>query len=296
MTTTAENARAALTAKVKRLAREAGFDRVGITTADRFVDAERIALERLNAGLMDGLPWYHETRVRRGADPDTLLPGARSVIALALNYRAPEPPAETMDKAVRGRVSRYAWGGDYHKVIERRVKALLPRLQELGGRDAKIYVDYGPMPDRAVAQRAGLGWFGKNTNILVPGLGSWVFLAEVLTDLDLEPDPPLKKSCGSCTTCIPACPTNAIPAPFVIDNTRCIAYHTIENRGAIPRDLRPLMGDWVFGCDICQDVCPVNDKPAPAGSVEFAATSIDAAHPDLLALLDMTEDEFLRKY
>lgn len=284
-----------LTNRVKALAREAGFDLVGITTAEPFDDAERVAVERLRAGLMDGLPWYDEARVRRGCHPSELLPQARSIIALGLNYRTAPPPKATNDR-LRGRVSRYAWGQDYHKVFERRVKALLPRLHDLGGEQAKFYVDYGPMPDRAVAQRAGLGWFGKNTNILVPGLGSWVFLGEIITDLDLEPDRPLKKSCGRCTTCIPACPTGAIPAPYVIDNTRCISYHTIENRGPVPRELRPLMGDWVFGCDVCQDVCPVNEPATLQVNVEFAAHSTDDAQPDLLAILELTEEAFEARY
>ena len=137
--------------------------------------------------------------------------------------------------------------------------------RELGAEiAARWYVDDGPMLDRAAANRAGIGWFGKNTNILTPQFGSWVFLGQVITDLELEPDAPLKKSCGSCVRCIEDCPTGAIVAPYVVDNARCISYLTIENRGAIPGELRPLIGDWVFGCDICQDVCPVNRKAQPA--------------------------------
>ena len=155
---------------------------------------------------------------------------------MGLSYHTPDPTPPPGDGALRGRVSRYAWGRDYHRVMERRAKALVASLEALGGGAARFYVDYGPMPDRAAAQRAGLGWFGKNTNILTSEAGSWVFLAEILTDLDLEPDEPLKKNCGSCIACIPACPTDAIPAPYVIDNTRCISYHTIENRGTIPQE------------------------------------------------------------
>ncbi len=284
-----------LTHRVKALARASGFHLAGVTSAEPFSEAERIIAERTRAGLMDGLPWYSEARARRGCHPAALLPGARSIIALGMSYHTPPPPRPAGGK-MRGRVSRYAWGQDYHQLFERRVKGLVERLRELGGARSKFYVDYGPMPDRAVAHRAGLGWFGKNTNLLVPGLGSWVFLAEVLTDLELEPDWPLRKSCGRCAACIPACPTNAIPAPYVIDNTRCISYHTIENRGPIPRDLRPLFGDWVFGCDICQDVCPVNHKAAPAGDPAFAARSAEDAWPDLVALLEMTEVEFEERF
>jgi epoxyqueuosine reductase len=193
-------------------------------------------------------------------------------------------------------VSRYAWGQDYHKVAERRAKTLAKKLEGLGG-TARFWVDYGPPPDRAVAERAGVGWFGKNTNLLTGTQhGSWVFLAEVFTDLDLVPDPPLKKSCGRCSACIPSCPTGAIIAPYTLDNGRCISYHTIENRGVIPREFRPLMGDWVFGCDLCQDACPVNGRAASSGDPAFAPNSLEHARPDLEGLLDLTEGEFRHRY
>ena len=150
------------------------------------------------------------------------------------------------------------------------------------------------MLDRAVAQRAGIGWFGKNTNILTRSHGSWVFLGQVITDLEIDPDPPLKKTCGSCVSCIDACPTGAIVAPCVIDNARCISHLTIENRGPIPRHLRSLMFDWVFGCDICQDVCPVNRKAAYSGEVAFKARRFTSL--DLVALLEMTEEEFRERF
>ncbi|MCH7553045.1 MAG: tRNA epoxyqueuosine(34) reductase QueG [Chloroflexi bacterium] len=287
--------RDALTKHVKRLAKESGFDYVGITTADDLPDAESVAIERLRQGLMDGLPWYYESRVQRGCRPTSLLPGARSIIALGLSYYTSASPTPE-DGKLRGRIARYAWGEDYHKVMERRAKALVVRLRDLGGESARFYVDYGPMPDRAVAQRAGIGWFGKNTNLLTPGQGSWLFLAELLTTLDLTPDAPLKKSCGQCTLCIPACPTNAIPEPYVIDSTRCISYHTIENRGPIPLELRPLMGDWVFGCDVCQDVCPVNDTVAPTGDAAFQAASVENERPDLLAILSLTQEQFRERF
>ena len=281
--TSSADPRRALTAQVKRAARDTGFDFVGVAAPDDFSDAEHATLDRIRSGLMDGLPWFHEARVKRGASPAKLLPGVRSILALGLSYHTPDPTPPPGDGALRGRVSRYAWGRDYHRVMERRAKALVASLEALGGGAARFYVDYGPMPDRAAAQRAGLGWFGKNTNILTSDAGSWVFLAEILTDLDLEPDEPLKKNCGSCVACIPACPTDAIPAPYVIDNTRCISYHTIENRGSIPQELRPHFGDWVFGCDICQDVCPVNDRNADTpGDEEFAASDVDRAYPDLI--------------
>ena len=268
---------------------------MGVTSAEPFLETEQVVVDRIHQGLMDGLLWYYEGRARRGCHPERILPEARSIIALGLDYQTPAAP-EPHDARPRGRVSRYAWGRDYHRVFERRVKELVRQLQALGGAKAKFYVDYGPMPDRAVAARAGLGWHGKNSNLLSSKRGSWLFLAEVLTDLDLEPDRPLKKSCGRCVTCIPACPTGAIVAPYVIDNTRCISYHTIENRGSIPRELRHLFGDWVFGCDICQDVCPVNHQAEPRGDPVFAATSVEDSRPDLVKVLEMTEEEFQARY
>jgi epoxyqueuosine reductase len=153
------------------------------------------------------------------------------------------------------------------------------------------------MLDRAAAARSGLGWFGKNTNLLTTSHGSWVFLGQIITDLDLEPDPPLQKSCGSCARCLPACPTGAIVAPYVIDNARCISYLTIEHRGAIPLELRPQLGDWVFGCDLCQEVCPVNRKAQPAPEPEppdFQRPELGLL--DLLGLLELTDAEFLRRF
>ncbi len=277
--------------RVKLLARKLGFDPVGITSAQPFSETEAVLVDRIRQGLMDGLPWFHESRVRRGCNPDAMLSGARSIISLALSYDTPEPATPDGDNELRGHVSRYAWGPDYHKVMERRVKTLVQGLQEMGG-SARFYVDYGPVPDRAVAARAGVGWHGKNSNVLTTRYGSWVFLADIITDLDLAPDRPLKKSCGGCSACIPSCPTGAIVAPYVIDNTRCISYQTIENKGPIPRELRPLMGDWVFGCDICQDVCPVNHHAKTPGDSAFAATWIEQSRPDLQALLGLNEEDF----
>jgi epoxyqueuosine reductase len=174
-------------------------------------------------------------------------------------------------------------------------KYLIGLSQRLGtGVTGRWYVDDGPMLDRAAANRAGLGWFGKNTNLLTPQLGSWVFLGQIITDLELEPDAPLTKSCGSCVRCIDACPTGAIIAPYVIDNTRCISHLTIENRGPIPVDLRPRMLDWVFGCDICQEVCPVNRKAVPSNGANFRRNGL--ALMDLIELLAMSEEQFRLRF
>ena len=280
--------------QVKEYARELGFDLVGIASADHFSEDRDVALDRLREGLMDGLPWYTESRVERGCDPEALLPGARSIIAVGMSYLTLEDEGD--EPGPQGKVARYSWGDDYHSVMKERLKALVEGLSQRLSTSiqARWYVDDGPMLDRAVAQRAGTGWFGKNTNTLTSSHGSWVFLGQVITNLELEPDPPLKKTCGSCVRCIDACPTGAIVAPYVIDNSLCISYLTIENRGTIPRRLRPLMYDWVFGCDICQDVCPVNIKAAY--TVEQAFQKKRFATLDLVALLELTEEEFRERF
>ena len=290
-----------LTDLVKQSAMSLGFDLVRISSAERFESDEEIALERLRDGLMDGLPWYTESRVRRGTAPQDLLPGARSIISLGMSYLPQRAPAKAQsddpkDSPLNGRVAVYAWGDDYHRVLKGRMKALVEDLSDKLEQvvRSRWYVDDGPMLDRAVAQRAGTGWFGKNTNILTSKFGSWVFLAQIITDLDLVPDPPLKKTCGSCTRCLTSCPTDAFTRPYELDNTRCISYLTIEHRGAIPLELRPLMQDWVFGCDICQDVCPVNLKASPTREPAFRKTESESL--DLLWLLEMTEEEFRERF
>ena len=283
---------------VRSLAAELGFDLVGVTSAEPFHEAEAITLERVRDGLMDGLPWFHEARVKRGCNPQEILPGARSIIAVAMSYMAEDQPQADGPAPPRGKVARYAWGQDYHKVMERRLKLLAQRLSERLERpvQAKVYVDTGPMPDRAVAERAGIGWFGKNTNVLTRSHGSWVFLGQIITDLELEPDAPSKKTCGQCRICIDECPTGAIIAPYVLDNAKCISYLTIELRGPMPKDLRPLVGDWVFGCDICQDVCPVNRKALPTREPAFQTGEHGFSALELLPLLKITEEEFRERF
>ena len=282
---------------------ELGFDLVRVTSTDDFVQDREIALERLRDGLMDGLPWYHQARVMRGTSPQELLPGARSIICLGLSYYRPDLSDDPAPR-LAGKVAQYARLQDYHKVMKTRmrdyVRGLTSRLDT--PISARWYVDDGPMLDRAAAARSGLGWFGKNTNILTPSHGSWIFLGQVITDLALEPDPPLKKTCGSCVRCIDACPTGAIVAPYVIDNTRCISYLTIEHRGPIPRELRPKMLDWVFGCDICQDVCPVNRNALTGDSAMWKQGTRGDSHEtkldtlDLVNLLQITEEEFRQRF
>ncbi len=288
----------ALAARVKQLALAAGFDRAGIARAEPFTQDADIALARIGRGLMDGLPWYHSRRVALGADPERLLPGARSIVSLALGYRTVEPPpAPSSELGVElwGRVSRYAWGRDYHAIVRQRLKAFLRSLRQETEFRARAFVDTGPMLDRAAAVRAGVGWSGKNTNVLTATHGSWVFLAQVLTDLELAPDLPLRKSCGACARCLPACPTGAL-TPYELDNRRCISYLTIENRGPIPREMRTLMGTWAFGCDLCQEACPVNRKAAPSLEEGFLPRSPFHAAPPLLELLELDDVSFRERF
>lgn len=315
--TLAQRRPASLACFIREKARELGFQAVGFTSAANFDETEQVVLQRIDAGLMAGLDWFTPARARLACRPSDLLPGARSIVALAASYKTDEPdpnpwippatrgrmqdvPTQTPDPGPdttqagapalhTGRIARYAWGQDYHQVLRSRCQALLEAIaQELGYHPgARVFVDSSPLVDRAVAQRAAVGWYGKNTNILVHGLGSWAFLAAILLDVDLPDDQPLLTHCGSCDLCIRACPTGALLDPYTLDNQRCISYQTIENRGAIPHELRPLMGDWVFGCDICQDVCPVNRRAQSSTIAEFAPTDPKAARPWLGELLLM---------
>jgi epoxyqueuosine reductase len=292
-------------ATIKEYAYTLGFDIARITSAEALPEAERVIKERIAQGLMDGLPWFTAERAEVSCHPDALLAGAQSIITLAMFYLT-EQPDETQDGVPRGRISRYAWGDDYHEIIKPRLEQFSAWLREYARDEmsdeveARLFVDTGRMVDRAVAQRAGLGWYGKNTNILTKGWGSWVFLAEIVTNLPLQADGPLKTSCGSCEICLHACPTQALPAPYVLDNTRCISFLTIELRGSIPLELRPLMGNLIFGCDICQEVCPVNiiaekrlGRTLPTLAPKaFHPRATVGSSPELIPLLSLTEEQF----
>ncbi|MCL0043961.1 tRNA epoxyqueuosine(34) reductase QueG [Dehalococcoidia bacterium] len=282
---------AKIKAQVVELAYGMGFDLVRITSADALEADGRITKERIRLGYMDGMPWFTEERVLQSSKPQLLLPGAHSIIVVALSYKPPQERQPPNGVAV-GRVARYAQWTDYHEVMKDKLRFLASGLSEqVGFRvNSRVFVDDSPLLERAVAQRAGLGWFGKNTNILTATHGSWVFLGAVITDLNMEIDEPLQKNCGECIRCIDACPTGAIVAPYVIDAPRCISYLTIECRGPIPRHLRHLIGDWVFGCDICQEVCPVNLDVPGASMTGLKRTGFSTL--ELVPLLTMTKNEF----
>jgi epoxyqueuosine reductase len=283
----------ALAERAKSLALEAGFDVAGVARAEPPRDLAFFAewVARGYAGTMA----YLSSQVERRGDLRVAFPWARSVLSVALQYDTPHPYS-TDAPAERGWIARYAWGDDYHDVMKARLDALVDRLSEaLGSFRSRTYVDTGPIAERAYAAAAGVGAWGKNTCLLHPEHGSWFFLGEVVTDLDLEPDTPLPDMCGSCTACLDACPTGAFPAPYVLDATRCISYLTIEVKGEIAEEQRPGLGRHVFGCDICQDVCPWNRKRRRTGEAAFLPRPGLVA-PDLAELASLDAAAFSERF
>ncbi len=254
---------------IRQRARELGFYRCGFTTAgspEHFPRFEKWVTGGFNAGMRY---LSNERALFARADPTRLLPSARSIIALAMPY---PPPPDAGETPLGGFVAAYALGDDYHEVLKDRLRTLCEFLDALAGRRCahRAYADTGPVLEREIASRAGMGWIGRNSMLIHPELGSFFFLSEILTDLALPPDPPFSTDrCGTCDRCRQACPTGCILPDRTIDSRRCISYLTIEHRGSIPRELRESIGRSVFGCDICQTVCPWNRKAAPAGEACF---------------------------
>ena len=278
----------ALTARARTLAREVGFDLVGVASPDPPPELAHFAawLARGHAGEMA----YLTGQADRRSDLRVAFPWARSVIAVGLQYDTPHP--YSTEEQAEGWIARYAWGDDYHDVLKTLLERLVERLAaEVGAFQSRTYVDTGPIVERAYAAAAGLGAWGKNTCLLHPEHGSWFFLGEAVTDLPLVPDQPRPDMCGSCTACLDACPTGALPAPYELDATRCISYLTIEVKGAIPEERREGLGRHVFGCDICQDVCPWNRKRRHRGGAPFEPREGLVA-PDLARLAGLSDEAF----
>jgi epoxyqueuosine reductase len=281
---------ASLTRKLKERAGKEGFAAAAVAAAGTHEHATAL-VDWLREGRHASMSWMARDPEKR-SDPRLLLPGCRSVIALAINYW----PGEK-ERRHQGRVARYAWGRDYHKVLGSKAERLAAWLAEESGQTARAYVDIAPILERGWAERAGIGWIGKNGNLISRDFGSWLLLAEILTTAELLPDRAAGHSyCGSCSACIDACPTGAIVADGVVDSNRCISYWTIEHRGPIPESMQSQIGDRLFGCDICQEVCPWNCKfsrPAPDASLERREElySLDPAE-----LLDLDEPAFRALY
>jgi len=284
---------------VKRAAEEAGFDLAGIAPA-----ADAAELEHFPTWIADGRAGemkYMEARDEEGnlkrSSLSRVAPWARSVVVCAVNYNTDHPYSTQVHDASRGWISRYAWGReDYHDAVLRRLKQVEAALQQAvpdseSSMVTRSYVDTGPVVERVFAKYAGVGWIGKNTCIINQKKGSWLFLGVILTSLELEPDLPAPDRCGTCTRCIDACPTDALLAPYQLDSNKCISYLTIEKRGSIPEEIRAGIGQQIFGCDICQDVCPWNRR-APASTAPEFEPRPGLVNPALAWLAEMSAEEF----
>ena len=273
--------------KIQERARELGFDDCRVTTAEPPDNAAHF--ERWLAARHHGAMAYLERNAHKRVDPERVLAGARSIITLAASYH--------LDQQESGPVARYARFSDYHDVLGERLKSLTIYVNELGGPAARSlwYVDTGPLLERDLAQRSGLGFIGKHTNLISRQLGNWIFLAEIITTLELEPDEPEVNRCGSCTRCISVCPTQAIRAPFELDARRCISYLTIELKGPIPEEFRPAIGNRIYGCDDCLAVCPWN-RFAREGRLMKNQFRTDLATPDLIEILSLDDTGFRKRF
>lgn len=284
-----------LEARLKSKARAIGFDAAGVARVGAYphADAFRDWLRGGMQGEMDYVPRSEDKRL----DPTLALPGARSIVSVAKLYRTQDIPGDLRDDRERGVISRYAWGDDYHDVMKDQLNELRSWLQEQepGAFDSRVYVDAGPVLEREVGMLAGLGWIGKNTMLMSRELGSYFFLGEIVTTLDLAADEPVTDHCGSCTKCLDACPTDAFPEPYVLDARKCLSYLTIERRGEMPVEYRELAGDQIFGCDICQEVCPWNRKAPLAEDAEYQPRDGLVA-PKMTPLMAMTDDAFRERF
>ncbi len=286
-------------------ARRQGFAEVGVTDLAPFDRAAARARRALAEGRMNGMPWYTEERISQAADLRRRFPWGRSLVAISYPYQPattpdprPTPPPDSAERP-RGRIAGYALGEDYHRRVDRALRLLVQRLTERSpGLRWHRFIDHGRALDRAIAERAGLGFCGKNTQLITRQGGSYVVLASLVLSLELAPDVPSKRNCGRCRKCLPSCPTGALLSPGVIDAPRCISYLTIEHAGPIPVALRHLMGTWVFGCDLCQEACPINQRigPAPADPGPASSRSGPVPFPDLVELLELSEPSFRARF
>ncbi len=283
-----------LTQRIKAHGTALGFDLVGVSPVQDPAHGESFA-EWLRRGYHGEMAYMPRTAGKR-MHPGEFLPWARSVVSVALNYNTPYGRGMEAD-GIRGWISRYAWGDDYHQVLQAKLTRLLNCVRQEAGEEVegRIFVDAGPVMDREAGARAGIGWYGKNTNLLSMKIGSFFFLGELFLNVELEYDRPMRDRCGQCRLCLDACPTNAFVGPYVLDARKCISYLTIELKGTIPHSLRPLVGTHIFGCDICQDVCPYNARVKTTREQAFRRR--EGLHaPELIPLLSLTEEGFKTKF
>ncbi len=283
-----------LSAGVKEEAQRLGFGLVGISLVKPPPHEQSFA-QWLEKGLGGELGYLKRTEELR-RDPTKLVPWAVSVVSVGMNYYTPMPRPKVGDR-MKGWISRYAWGDDYHDLAKKRLESLLDKIREIypGDVEGRAFVDSGPVLEREIAGVAGIGWIGKNTHLISPRRGSWFFLGELFLSIELAYDRPMQDRCGKCDLCLKACPTSAFVGPYILDARRCISYLTIELKGAIPFHLRPLMGNHIFGCDICQEVCPYNVKAKTTGEETFFPREGFYA-PELIPLLSLGEEEFRRRF
>jgi epoxyqueuosine reductase len=279
---------------IKLKAAELGFDTTGIVAAVRLEDEENHLREWLDRGLHGNMAWLEREPEKR-SDPTVLFPGARSVIVCALNYYTEN---EHADDSAKGKISRYAWGDDYHDVLREKLTHLLEWIKETHWQaNGKIVADTAPFMDKAWAVRAGLGWLGKHSNVITRELGSWIFIGSIIVDIELDYDREIVEDhCGTCTACLDACPTNAIVEPYVVDSRKCISYATIELRDeTLPDDIASNLNGWVYGCDICQDVCPWNRFEKATEETRFEPR-LGETSLDLENVLNMEHEEYVERF
>ena len=283
-----------ITDQIKSKARDIGFHKVGIAQARAlWPESQRLA-EWLAHGFNGEMRWMEREPEKR-SDPRLIFPDARSVVSLALNYYTPHEHVDTDPS--KGKISRYAWGDDYHDVVREKLTLLLDWVKaEIPGADGKIYVDTAPIMDKAWAARSGIGWIGKSSNLITKDYGSWVFLGEILLNINLDYDETIGDHCGSCTACLDACPTGAIVQPYVVDSTRCLSYATIELRGdEMPQDVASKLDGWLYGCDVCQDVCPWNRFEKPTDESRFEPRDGETVL-ELREVNSMTHEEYVERF
>ncbi|MFA6456120.1 MAG: tRNA epoxyqueuosine(34) reductase QueG [Bacteroidota bacterium] len=281
-----------LTEQIKAKALELGLHKIGIARAEALTVEGVHLKDWLDRGNHASMRWM-ESNVEKRTDPRTIVPNAQSVISVAVNYYTQQQHASDGES---GKISRYAWGDDYHIHVTKRIQTLFECIKQWAPEfEGRYYVDTGPVMDKAWAARAGLGWQGKHTNLITKEFGSWVFLGEIITTLKLEYDQPMEDFCGTCTACIDACPTDAIHQPYVVDSNKCISYLTIEHRGEIAKELGKNFDHWIYGCDICQDVCPWNRFQQTTDHKEYEPREWNLS-PSLEKLRSISSEEFSRRF